>query len=212
MRPLDHFADIADERRGFADLIDALSAQQLTTPSLCAGWSVHDIAAHLVVPLVTSRGGVMLEVIRARGNFDRVNLVLTRSMARKPATELAALLRAHADSHFAPPGVGSIAPLMDVIVHGQDARRPLGIVREIPRERLVAILEFLVARSTERGFLGNRPPLALRFEAGDIGWTRGDGPVVAGDGEALMMSLARRRVAFGELSGDGVAAFVSRAG
>ena len=50
---MDHFVDIADERRGFADLIDTLSPEELATPSLCRGWTVHDIAAHLVVPMTT---------------------------------------------------------------------------------------------------------------------------------------------------------------
>jgi uncharacterized protein (TIGR03083 family) len=62
---VDYFADIADERRGFADLLDTLDSQQMMTPSLCAGWTVHDIAAHLVVPLTTGMGAVMLQVIRA---------------------------------------------------------------------------------------------------------------------------------------------------
>ena len=119
---MDHFAEIADERRGFADLIDTLTAEQLATPSLCLGWTVHDIAAHLVLPMVT-------------------NMALTRSLARiKSPAELAALLRKHAESRFTPPvGLGSIAPLTDAIVHAQDARRPLGIAREIPPARLLAI-------------------------------------------------------------------------
>jgi uncharacterized protein (TIGR03083 family) len=205
---VDYFADIADERRGFADWLDTLDSRQLTTPSLCSGWTVHDIAAHLVVPLATGMGAVVLQVIRARGNFDRVNLSMTRSMARRPTTELASLLRSHADSHFAPPGVGSIAPLMDVIVHGQDARRPVGIVRDIPPVRLVAVLDFLASPTAARGFSKGRAS-GLRLKATDIGWAQGQGPLVTGTGEAIMMALAGRRVALAELSGDGVASLAA---
>ena len=208
---MDYFAEIADERRGFADLIEGLDPQQLATVSLCPAWTVRDLAAHLVVPLVTGRGAVLVAMIKAGGNFDRVNLTLARAMAAKPTTELVMLLRRHADSRFAPPGVGSIAPLMDVIVHGQDARRPLGIVREIPRDRLVAVLGFLVSRANRRGLVGSGRASALRFEASDIGWVQGDGPLVVGPAEALMMSLAGRHCALDELSGDGVGALVSRA-
>jgi uncharacterized protein (TIGR03083 family) len=42
------FAVVADERRSIAKLIDGLDADQLTTPSLCAGWDVKTVAAHLV--------------------------------------------------------------------------------------------------------------------------------------------------------------------
>jgi uncharacterized protein (TIGR03083 family) len=203
---VDHFVDIADERRGFADLIDTLSPEELATPSLCRGWTVHDIAAHLVVPLTTGMSVVLFELIRGRGDFDRANLRLTSRMARSSAVELAGLLRSGAGNHFAPPGVGSIAPLMDVVVHGQDARRPLGIVREIPPARLVAILDFLVSRAGR----GKGRSLGLRFEASDIGWAHGDGPLVAGTGEAIMMSLAGRRVVLPELSGDGIGEFAIR--
>ncbi|MBA2767827.1 MAG: maleylpyruvate isomerase N-terminal domain-containing protein, partial [Sporichthyaceae bacterium] len=44
---------IAEERRRAADLIEPLTAEQLRTPSLCGKWTVHDVAAHLLMPLVT---------------------------------------------------------------------------------------------------------------------------------------------------------------
>ena len=190
---MDHFAEIADERRGFADLIDTLTAEQLATPSLCLGWTVHDIAAHLVLPMVT-------------------NMALTRSLARiKSPAELAALLRKHAESRFTPPvGLGSIAPLTDAIVHAQDARRPLGIAREIPPARLLAILAFQVSPLAARGFVPKARTAGLSFAASDLDWTAGDGPLVQGTGEALMMALCGRRVALDELTGDGLAEFASR--
>ncbi len=64
------------------------------------------------------------------------------------------LLRTHANGHFTPPSLGSIAPLTDVIVHGQEVGPPFGILPEIRRTRLVAILDFLVSAVAERGFLG----------------------------------------------------------
>jgi uncharacterized protein (TIGR03083 family) len=207
---MDYFTDIADERRGFADLVDTLTPQQLATPSLCGGWTVHDIAAHLVVPLLTGLGTVAIEMAKARGNFDRANMALTRSMARKSPAELASLLRRHAGSHFTPPGLDSIAPLTDAIIHGQDARRPLGIVREIPPARLLAILNFQVSPLASRGFVPKGRTAGLRFAASDLDWSQGDGPLVQGAAEALMMALAGRRVALDELSGQGLAAFTAR--
>lgn len=207
---MDYFADIADERRGFADLIDTLSPQQLATPSLCAGWTVHDVAAHLVVPLVTGMGAFMIEMAKARGNFNSANDALTRSVAAKPSSELSELLRAHADSHFTPPGANSLAPLSDAIIHGQDVRRPLGITRDIPQARLVAILDFLVSPTAARGFVGKGLLTGLRFDAPDIGWTHGQGPQIAGSGEAVMMALAGRKIALGDLSGDGVSVLAAR--
>src|SRR4051812_49336691 len=38
---------IAWQRRGLADLLDELSEAEWETPSLCAGWRVRDVAAHV---------------------------------------------------------------------------------------------------------------------------------------------------------------------
>ena len=207
---MDYFTDIADERRGFADLVDTLTPQQLATPSLCEGWTVRDIAAHLVVPLVTGLGTVAIEMVKARGNFDHANMALTRSMARKSTAELTSLLRTHAESHFTPPGLGSIAPLADAIVHGQDARRPLGIARDIPAARLLAILDFQVSSLAGHGFVPKGRTAGLRFAASDLDWAHGAGPLVEGRAEALMMALCGRRVALSDLTGDGVPTLASR--
>ena len=42
------FAAVADERRRIAVLIDGLDDAQLATASLCTGWDVKTVAAHLV--------------------------------------------------------------------------------------------------------------------------------------------------------------------
>jgi len=38
---------IAAERRELADLLDELTPAQWDTPSLCAGWRVREVAAHM---------------------------------------------------------------------------------------------------------------------------------------------------------------------
>ena len=40
---------IDDERASLAALLDDLSEQEWETPSLCAGWRVRDVAAHLTL-------------------------------------------------------------------------------------------------------------------------------------------------------------------
>lgn len=42
------FAAVADQRRQFASLINGLDDAQLATPSLCLGWDVKTVAAHVV--------------------------------------------------------------------------------------------------------------------------------------------------------------------
>src|SRR5699024_7559288 len=56
-------------RRLAADMFDGLSDEQWRTPSLCAGWTVREVAAHLVPP---ANGFTILPVlgrmIRFRGD------------------------------------------------------------------------------------------------------------------------------------------------
>ena len=60
------------------------------------------------------------------------------------------------------------------------------------------------------GFTPRRRPAGLRFEATDVGWAWGDGPLVRGSGEAVLLALAGRPVALADLDGDGVAVLRDR--
>jgi hypothetical protein len=41
------FAAVAEQRRQIAGLLDSLGDTQLACPSLCAGWDVKTVAAHI---------------------------------------------------------------------------------------------------------------------------------------------------------------------
>jgi uncharacterized protein (TIGR03083 family) len=206
---VDTFAEIADERRGLADLVSGLTDEQQATQSLCGEWSVRDVVAHLVVPLEVSIPKFALAMLACRGNFDRANVRLAREQARRPFGELTEVLRRKADSRFTPPGSGPEAPLTDLLVHGLDIRRPLGLPRDIPGERLHKSLTFVTAAPggavVAKGTLDG-----LRFEAKDIDWAHGGGPTVRGDAEALLLAITGRTIALDHLSGDGVPTLRSR--
>ena len=91
------FAAIARTRRAVADLVDGLDADQLDTPSLCAGWSVKVVAGHLTAAVTTPTLAFLRELLRRRGDGHVTNTVLARNLAELPAAELARLLREHAD-------------------------------------------------------------------------------------------------------------------
>ena len=209
MTPVDTFAQIADERRGLAALASALTEEQRAAPSLCSGWSVHDVVAHLVVPLQVGIPRFLVAVLASRGDFDRANDRLTRRQARRPVGELTEVLRRKADSRFTPPGSGPEAPLTDLLVHGLDIRWPLGLPREVPEERVRTSLTFLT--SAPAGGLVRRGTLeGLRFEADDVDWAHGSGPTVSGSAEALLLAMTGRTTALDHLGGDGVPTLRSR--
>ena len=137
---------IADERRMLADILVTLTPEQLATPSLCGVWTVHDIAAHLLMPLVTR-------------------------IADRPIGDIAQGLHDEAENPFSPPGMGLEAPLTDLLVHGQDLRRPLRLDREIPHERADVSLTFLT--TTPRGFVPKDRLAGLALSATDLPFSFG---------------------------------------
>lgn len=84
---------IAAERGRVADLVADLSEADLATTSLCAGWSVREVAQHLLMPLVTPLPVVMIAMARSRFDFDRANLRLTARLDTTPVSEIVAGLR-----------------------------------------------------------------------------------------------------------------------
>lgn len=202
---------IADERRRVARLVEGLSREQLATQSLCAGWTVHDVAAHLLMPLVTPMAKVVLVMLRSGFDFDRANRRLTAAVARRSVQEIADGLRERAEHPFKPPRMTHAAPFCDLLVHQQDIRRPLGLAPELVPERLALGLS-IIAGSTERSsMLVPKGCLSgLRLEATDLDWVRGEGHVVRGRGEVLLLALAGRAAVLPELAGDGADLLRSR--
>jgi uncharacterized protein (TIGR03083 family) len=195
---------IADERRRVAELVDSLDPDQLRTRSLCDAWSVKEVVGHLVAAVAAPKSSALKLLVRSGFNIHEANARLATQMATRPAGELAATLRAHAENTFRPPVVGYPGQLTDLQVHGQDIRRPLGLTHEFRQDRLRVSLDFLVGGRAV-GFVPKHRPAGLRFEATDLDWAWGSGPLVSGTAEAVMLALTGRRVVLAELDGDGVA-------
>ncbi|NKY95191.1 maleylpyruvate isomerase family mycothiol-dependent enzyme [Gordonia sputi] len=196
------FEAIADERRSLANTLATLTPAQWDHTSLCGEWTVRDVAAHLVAPLVIPiwRFGVLM--LRARGNFDEANKMMTDMVVRQHGTELVSLLRDRADKRFTPPGRGPAAPLTDIVVHALDICRPLGFARSSPDDRRVVVLDYVTGLRGRDAF--THSAAAVRWEATDIDWRHGDGPTVRGTADTLMLAITGRRSVIDELSGDGV--------
>lgn len=200
---MDIWEMIADERRQLADLFGGLSADQWGTQSLCGAWKVHDIAAHLLMPLITPGPKFLLAMARSGGNFDKASRRLTTAVGKRSNEELVAGLRENATSHFAPPGLGPQAPLTDCVVHGQDVRRPLDIGRSIGQERQRLVMDFLTSSKAQRGFSSRGRLDDLELRATDLDWGSGSGSLVEGPAESIMMAIAGRPAAIADLSGSG---------
>jgi uncharacterized protein (TIGR03083 family) len=208
---VDYFPVIAAERLAVADMLDELSPQQWETQSLCAAWTVRQVAAHLSVVLTHGLGTFLVAAVRAGGNLDRANRMVATREATRPIPDIVGDLRANADSRFTPPTFGSEAPLTEVLLHGEDMRVPLGIADGRPAERWHGALDLLLSPKGRRGFAAKGVP-ALRYEATDIDWAHGSGDEVRGPAAALALTVSGRPARLGELSGPGLATVRAWAG
>ena len=203
--------DIARERRAVVARLRDLPEDQWRTPSLCAGWDVHHVVAHLATPFLVSRPAMGLRFLR-HGGIGSAMDATARSLAQRPPQELLDVLERHADSRFVPPGFRLPTPLTDVVVHGADIRWALGDPHEDWGDpaRLRPVLDFLVGPLAVAGFLPPSRRSGLRLVATDQAWSHGRGAEVSGPGLHLALALLGRRPALDGLSGEGVSLLAGR--
>jgi uncharacterized protein (TIGR03083 family) len=190
-----------EERRSLLELLEGLTADQWLTQSLCGDWRVREVVAHHIgYDLLTGR-----ETLRrmATGRAYPGRRPNARMLAELSDLTTDQLLEAVA-THLRPTGIttgfGGRIALLDCMIHQQDIRRPLGLIRDIPAERLRPALDFAVWAPPIRGAVRGR---GVRLIADDIGWAFGRGPIVRGPGEAILLAMGGRAIALKDLTGPG---------
>lgn len=215
MTIVDVWARVAVERRTLADFLETLSPGEWDVPSLCRGWKVRDVVAHVAWAAMQPQLPTMLGYARGGFRVNRVNAENARGWAGCEPAVMVERLRAVADDRRHSSIITDRHVLADLMVHDLDVRRPLGRSRDLPVEafRLTAdlladtggLLGTAFARSPRRTVRG------LRLIATDLDWSHGQGRLeVRGSAEALLLALTGRPIATDELTGSGVAALYAR--
>jgi uncharacterized protein (TIGR03083 family) len=202
------FAAVADERRQIASLLDGLDDTQLATPSLCAGWDVKTVAAH-IVSTVTDGTDTFLRLALRRGSISRAINELARRGAQVPAAEIAASLHACADRRVSPPLFGPLDPLADILVHSGDVRIPLGLPFA-PDPQLAALAMDFLTGSWPFGFVPFGRLRGISLRATDICRVWRSGAEIQGPVAALMMAVCGRSALLHLLDGPGLAPLCQR--
>ena len=188
------------EREEFAELLEGLTPQQWESPTLCTGWRVRDVVAHVIGYDPLSRLQLLRRMAKGLVTRGGANTVGVAEYAAKSPEELTALMRQYAVPRGLTAGFGGRIALTDGMIHQQDIRRPLGIPRTIPAEPLRIALDFTTWAPR---LLGAWQTRGVRLIATDVDWTHGKGPEVRGSGEALLMAMAGRADALKDLDGPG---------
>lgn len=197
MDPDSIWQHVDTERSALADLLAALPPPAWATPSLCDGWTVRDVAAHLTFAQARLRE-VIGPAVRSGLRFDAT---IRRTALACPLTqeEIVATIRGFVGSRRRAPFVTELEPLIDILVHTQDICVPLGIDHPMPPAAAAAAATRVL---TTRGPLRLwRPPRGVRLVATDVDWAYGDGRVVEAPIQQLLLGLTGRRAASGATQG-----------
>lgn len=199
----DNWATAAQSRREFADLIEGLTEDQLQSPSLCQGWTVHDVAGHVVSFVEMSLPTMMFSMAKGGFNPDKAWKANAAKYGAQPIGDIVAKLREHAAKPSAiksfPPGLTTT----DMAVHAQDVRRALGMEEKPGDAVLLEALSFCTTHKKRKMMVPPDHIAGLRLEATDLDWSWGDGKVVRGTAEAVLLGINRRDTR-SELTGEGV--------
>ncbi len=208
MKNEETWGHIHSERAQMAETWAALSARQWAAQSWCQGWSVQDTAGHVLAAAEQTPVNFYKELASAGFRFNVFTDRGARRLAAIGPDELVSRLRARTTTTNHPPAP-VMAMLGEIVVHGEDIRRPLGLKHQPPEAALVAVADSWKNSNLLIG--AKRRITGLRLQATDAKWAHGDGPEVSGPLISLILAMTGRKAVHTDLSGEGVTELASRA-
>lgn len=198
---------IGSERSALADTWESLTPEQWSSPSWCEGWTVQETAGHVLAAAEQTPANFFKEFASAGFKFNVFAQRGADRVAKLGPNELVRRLRARTSTRNHPPGPVS-AMLGEVVVHGDDMRRPLGLSHQTPEAALVVVADSWKKTNI---LIGSKKRIeGLRLIATDSTWTNGEGPEVSGPLQSLVLAMTGRKQVLSDLSGDGVAILARR--
>jgi len=197
---------IAAQRGELAAVLDALPASGWDEPTLCTGWRVREVVAHVTMPFRYSGRRFVLELARSRGKFNEMaDRVALRDAARMSPAELAEAVSSNMSNPWRPPGGGFEGALAHDMIHGLDITVPLGLAFAVPEERLRRVLPASTTDKTVTFFGADLT--GIEFRARDMDWILGAGTPLTGAAADLLLAMCGRKLPAGRLEGEPSARF-----
>jgi uncharacterized protein (TIGR03083 family) len=191
---------VAAEFTHLADLLTEASRAQWNAQSLCEGWRVREVIAHLTMAARYGEQEFMAELRRHDFDFTSLSNEIASRDASLPTGELVACLRSEVMAHWTPPGGGYHGALNHVVIHGLDVTVPLGVPRLCPEETIRVVLDGLTRDEGQAHF-----GIAVEgrcLQASDLDWSYGSGPALRGMAGDLAAALCGRAIPDGRLDGE----------
>lgn len=195
------WAAIKTERIRLADDLEVLTDEQWQMQSLSSDWTVEQTLAHLTAAGSTGKIAWLRSMVGSRFRTDVHNArLLARHMGDSPAETLRRF-RTTIPSRIEPTRT-TWAWLGEVVVHGMDIRRPLGIDSEPDHDAV----EQVALSYSARDWAVNSSSVVegLELVATDGIFRTGEGLQVTGSTLELVMAMAGRPEYIAALDGPGV--------
>jgi len=204
MERSDAWTAIDDHRRALVHLLGDLSEKEWSQPSLCDGWTVRQVAAHLALQNTTwsNMPWAVLDLVRHGGMNGAIHAMACRH-AELPVEVIVSEIRARIGVWRPLPTVTFRETAIDYLVHGQDIAIPLRRSLQTPPDLAVIAADRVWSRS--RMFQARKRLARYRLVADDAPWAVGQGLEVSGPMGALLLLLTGRVAALPQLSGSGAA-------
>lgn len=205
------WAAIDAQRLRTADLLDALTPGEWDRASLCEGWRVRDVAAHLTLQQMTL-GSALRSALRHPGSLNHMIHASARDRAALAPERIVAEIRGSVGSRRHNVGVTPYETLIDIVVHGQDIAVPSGRALEVPTTvAATAASRVWDSRGSRKAKVFRAVPYdGLRLVGTDTDWTVGEGPEVRGTVLALLLLVTGRPVVLPQLEGGGAGVLAER--
>jgi len=197
---------IAAQRAELAEVLTGLPGPRWDEPTLCAGWRVREVVAHITMPFRYSRGRFGLELAKSRGRFNEMaDRVARRDAAAMSPADLAGAVRSNTGHPWKPPGGGYTGALAHDLIHGLDITVPLGLTGPVPQDRLRLVLPGNLTDRSVKFFGVDLDGIELR--ASDMDWTLGSGAPLTGAASDLLLVMCGRTLPPGRLAGEPTSRF-----
>ena len=207
MTTTDLMPTITAERKAFGHVLEGLSEPDWDAPSLCSGWRVREVVAHMTMPFRYPAPRFLTELARSRGNFARMADRVARRDGQAPTGTLLDGWRTNENHPWKPPGGGRKGALTHDVVHGLDITIPLGIEHPVSEPALRVVLDHATTPLSMKHFALDLT--GIRLQADDLDWSFGNGDALRGRACHLLMVLMDRRLPAGLLSGAPAARFTT---
>ena len=180
---------VGPQYEALADVLADQPAAIADRPSLCEGWAVKNVVAHLTMAARYDQTAFMRELAAVGHSFPVLSDTLAARDGLLPFPALLADLRSEAMAEWAPPGGGAVGALSHVVIHGLDITSAVALPRSASDDATRVVLDALAG-----GVAGNFSidPTGRTLRAVDLDWTSGSGPTIEATAADLVLAMAGR--------------------